>query len=102
MTVKPEPYAVRAHAQGALLDIKVRPGSKHRGISGFSGARLSISVISPPRKGKANKEALVLLSETLAIPRSSMVIIRGLTSRHKTILLKGISAHELHSRLTDV
>jgi len=38
--------------------------------------------------GKANKEVLKLLAKDLGVPKSSLVITRGITSREKVIRIK--------------
>ena len=48
-----------------------------------------VYVTCVPEDGKANKEVLKLLAKELGVPKSALVILRGQTSRHKIIELKG-------------
>lgn len=45
-------------------------------------------VSSPPVKGRANAEMMKMLAKHLGVPRSKLAIIRGETSREKTIEIR--------------
>ena len=44
-----------------------------------------VYVTSPPESGKANAAVVKLLSKFLGLPKSSMTVVRGTTSRNKAI-----------------
>jgi uncharacterized protein (TIGR00251 family) len=67
------------------IELTVRPGASRRGIIRADGDRLVVGVNSSPEKGKANDELIEYLADELRIPRSAMIIVRGTTSRRKTI-----------------
>ncbi len=76
------------------LQIRVTPGAAKNEISGiWQGAeddtRLAVKVTAPPDKGKANAAIIKLLSTALGLPKSSISIIAGETSRLKTVALAG-------------
>jgi hypothetical protein len=52
-----------------------------------------------PENGQANEAVIRLLAETLALPRSAVSIVRGLTGRDKIVLLDGITPEALDGRL---
>ena len=91
--------AVREHAEGSLIHIKVRPGSSRQGLEGMSGGRLVTCVHSPPEKGKANREALKVLADALSLPPSRLEVIKGASSRNKTVLARDISPDTVRARL---
>jgi uncharacterized protein (TIGR00251 family) len=91
---------IRAHRDGTLIDLKVKPGSSLRKLQYTDNAGLLISVNSPPARGKANKEMIKVLAEKLALPPSSLEITSGYKSRHKTILAYGIDVGEVRTRLS--
>ena len=91
--------AVRGHADGTLMELKVHPSSSRSGLGGMSGGRLSLYVHSPAEKGRANKEALKLLADALGLPASRLELMRGASSRHKTALVRGLSPEEVCSAL---
>ena len=91
--------AVSEHAEGSLIAIKVRPGSSRHGVEGMSAGRLVVCVHSPPEKGKANREVLKVLADALSVPPSSLEVVKGASSRHKTVLARGLSRASARDRL---
>jgi uncharacterized protein YggU (UPF0235/DUF167 family) len=47
-------------------------------------------VSEPPEDGRANEAVLRLLAKTLDVPRSSLEIVSGRTSREKIVVLDGL------------
>jgi uncharacterized protein YggU (UPF0235/DUF167 family) len=52
-------------------------------VMGWRGETLRVSVTAPPEGGKANRAVIALLAEELAVPPSSISLVRGATSRDK-------------------
>ena len=52
-----------------------------------------------PERGKANDAVLELLAETLAVPRASVTLVSGGSSRNKIVELAGIEPAEIERRL---
>jgi uncharacterized protein (TIGR00251 family) len=65
--------------------IKVSPSSCKDEISGWQGEWLKIRVKAPPNDGKANDAVLSLLATDLQVPKNSIRITSGHTSRIKRI-----------------
>ncbi len=84
--------------EGILLNIRAHPGSSKKKVE-TSSQRIDIYMNSPAEKGKANKEAMSVLAKALAIPVSSIEIVRGEKSRNKTVLIKGLDLENAKSRL---
>ncbi|WP_141266225.1 DUF167 domain-containing protein [Thermodesulfovibrio sp. Kuro-1] len=74
---------------GYLLKVLVKTGTKIAGIEGIEGNTLKLRLAAQPHDGLANKELIEMLSEILNIPKSRIEIIKGKTSKHKIIKLKG-------------
>ena len=55
-------------------------------------AALSVRVRAVPDKGAANAAVTALLAETLAVPKSRIVLTAGATARLKTFLIEGDGA----------
>ncbi|WDI30467.1 DUF167 family protein [Hyphococcus flavus] len=75
---------------GAVLFIRVSTNAKKDDIVGVwrgpdGEERLSIRVMSPPDKGKANKAIIALLANAVDEPKSALTIASGETSRLKTV-----------------
>ncbi len=94
--------AVREHAAGSLIYIKVRPGSSRQGLEGTSGGRVVVCVHSPAEKGKANRDVLKVLAEALDLPASRLEIVKGTSSRHKTVLARGLAPGTARARLASL
>jgi len=75
--------------------VKVKPNAGRSRIEGFKDGCLRVKVAVPPEKGRANREMISLLSHALKISRGSIDIIRGITSRTKTVVVSGFSRQEL-------
>lgn len=65
--------------------VKVKPNSQQQKITEESDGSLTISLKSPPVDGKANEELIKLLSKKFHVPKSSIRIKSGLSSRQKLI-----------------
>lgn len=55
---------------------------------GYYDDAVKIKLTAPPVDGSANKLCLKYLSKCLHIPKSSLEIVAGHSSRNKTILVK--------------
>ena len=93
------PSFVREQADGVLLAVKLQPRSSVNQIGEPLGAELRIKVTAPPVDSAANEALVRLLADTLELPRSQIELIRGHTSRHKTVKVHGLSAGQVLSKL---
>jgi len=94
------PAWLRPQADGLLLAVKLQPRASANAVCGPLGDELRIKVTAPPVDAAANEALLRLLADVLDCPRSRIALVRGHTSRHKTILLQGLSAAVALSKLT--
>jgi len=79
-------------AGGTLLSVKLQPRASKNEIGAPLGDELKIKVTAPPVDAAANQALIELLAETLGCSRGKVELLRGQTSRHKTILLHGFTA----------
>ena len=84
---------------GASLTVKLHPRAKRNAITGSVGGAVKISLTAPPIQGRANQACIEFLAELLKLPRSSITIAAGQTSRNKLIRISGLSAAEVQARL---
>ena len=75
--------------KGNILEVYIKPNAKKTGIEGLHNGRIKIKIVSPPEKGKANKELIGLVSKITGISKSRIRIISGITSNYKNILISG-------------
>jgi hypothetical protein len=83
---------LRETAGGTLLSVKLQPRASKNEIGEPLGEELKIKVTAPPVDAAANQALVELLAEKLGCARGRVELIRGQTSRHKTVLLHGFTA----------
>jgi uncharacterized protein (TIGR00251 family) len=86
-------------AAGATFTVRLHPRAKKNAITGELGDALKLSLTAPPLEGRANSACIEFLADLLKLPRSSITIAAGQTSRNKIIRVSGMSAAELEARL---
>ena len=93
------PAFLNSQADGVLLSIKLQPRASKNEICAPIGNELKIKVTAPPVDAAANEALIKLLAETLGCGRNRVELIRGRTSRHKTVLLHGFKLEEIAAKL---
>jgi hypothetical protein len=93
------PSFLQVHGRGVYLKVKLQPRASKSGIARAVGDELKIKVTAPPVESAANEALLGLLAEKLDCPRSALQLVRGHTSRHKTVYVDGVSVAEVQARL---
>lgn len=83
----------------ARICIRVYPTAARNEVVGFSDGILRVRVSAPPVRGKANRELVAFLSQLLDVSKNNISIIRGHTSRNKTIAIYDLSEEEVLKRL---
>ena len=86
-------------AAGATFVVKVHPRAKKNAITGTVGDAIKLALTAPPIEGRANEACIEFFAKFLNVPRSSITIAAGQTSRRKVIRVAGLSAQELGKRL---
>lgn len=74
------------------VSIVVKPGSKKGPMvqPGLLDNELLVYVREPALEGKANKAVIQLVAEYYDVPKTSIEIVRGLTSSHKVLRIDGL------------
>jgi uncharacterized protein (TIGR00251 family) len=93
------PNFLRVQKDGTYLAVKLQPRASRNEIGEALGDELKIKVTAPPVDAAANEALVRLLAETLDCPRGNVQLLRGHTSRHKTVLVRGVAAAEILKRL---
>lgn len=81
-------------AGGALVAVRLTPGSSANAIRGIArdedgSIHLKITVTAVPEDGKANAALLKLLAKTWKLPKTSLTVASGATSRRKVVHIAG-------------
>ena len=86
-------------SQGVSFAVKVHPRAKKDAITGELGDALKVSLTTPPVEGRANDACIEFFAKLLKVPRSSVTIASGQTSRNKVIRVAGVSREYVVDRL---
>jgi uncharacterized protein (TIGR00251 family) len=84
---------------GVSFAVRVQPRARRNAIVGELGDALKIALTAPPVEGRANEACIEFLAELLDVPRASVTIASGQSSRNKVIRVTGISVAEIRRRL---
>jgi hypothetical protein len=87
---------------GIYLNIHVVPNSSSAGIKGLYGKSLKIRLRSLPKNGRANKEALRLISDFLGLKPQDIEIVKGASSRDKKIFIRSEQPGSLVEKLRSI
>ncbi|HLK34589.1 MAG TPA: DUF167 domain-containing protein [Terriglobales bacterium] len=90
---------IRDTPGGCSFTVKVQPRARKSAITGVVGDALKITLTAPPVEGKANQACVEFLAEILNVPRSSVTIVSGQTSRNKVVRITGRTTAEVEERV---
>jgi len=76
---------MRVSVDEVVIEVAARPRASRRGVVRATPDALVIALNSAPEKGNANVELIEFLADQLRVPRSAVMIVRGETSRRKTV-----------------
>ena len=79
--------------------VKVHPRAKKNAITGELGDALKLSLTTPPVEGRANEACIDFFAKLLKVPRSSVTIASGATSRNKVIRVAAVNREYVMERL---
>lgn len=73
------------------LRVKVTPKAHVNEIAGWENGELRVRIAAVPEKGAANQQLIKFLAKTLGVAKSQIELVAGESSRHKRLIVKGIS-----------
>jgi len=91
----PMPLSIKADAAGITFDVQVVPRASRVRLGPVIGDRLKIQLTAPPVDGAANDALRDALARALGVPRSAVRIVRGESSRKKTVRVEGATRQAL-------
>ena len=88
-----------------LIMVKLTPSARQNAVHGWEQdangeSILRVSVTEVPENGKANKALIKLLAKSLKCAKSNIEIRKGETNRLKQLKIFGMTAHEIHEKLS--
>jgi hypothetical protein len=101
MKSNPDPVCLKISesADGITISIHVQPKASRNEITGTHDGEMRIRLTSPPVEGAANRLCIEYLAKLLKTPKSSITIIGGDKSRHKTIRISAMSRTQFLEQL---
>jgi uncharacterized protein (TIGR00251 family) len=92
---------IQESAKGATFAVKVHPRARKNAITGVVGDALKLAITAPPVDGRANLGVIEFFADLFAIPRSSVTIASGETSRNKIVRIAGVSKEVAEQKLAE-
>ena len=89
----------REGRDGVSFAVRVQPRARRNAVIGELGDALKIALTAPPVDGRANEACIEFFANLLDLPRSSVKIASGQSSRDKVIRVTGLAVPELKKRL---
>lgn len=84
---------IRKNPEGVIFKVCVQPRSSKNTVCGLHGHALKIKLTAPPVDNAANQMCIKFLAKLLGVPKSSIEILSGQTSRTKQVLLRSKQAN---------
>lgn len=78
---------LRNTKEGVTLSVRVTPNASCNKLTRLSEDRLGVKLTAPPIEGRANKALIKFLAKKTGVPKSSITIVRGHSSRDKILLI---------------
>ena len=89
-----KPWTTRDDEGGVLIRLRAQPGaSRNQIITGLDGT-LKVKITAAAVGGAANRALIKFLSKVLSVPKSSIALRSGETTRDKVVFVQGVSADE--------
>ena len=89
------PSWLTADERGVVLQIFVQPRASRNQITGLQGDELKVRLTSPPVEGAANKSCGEYFAKLLGVAKGAVELVAGDKSRHKRLLVRGVTAAEV-------
>ena len=84
-----DPLRVDVRGTVVRVSVHVQPRASRSEIIGQHGAALKVRLHAPPVDGAANEALVHLLADSLGVPRRSVRVVAGATSRTKMVEVDG-------------
>jgi uncharacterized protein YggU (UPF0235/DUF167 family) len=81
------------------LEIHVRPNGSRTAVGGTHDGALIVRVVEPATAGRATAAALGAVADALGVPRRSVALVRGATSRRKIVEVTAGPEHGIEERI---
>ena len=86
-------------ARPTAVSFYVQPRASKTEVVGRHGDAIKIRVKAPPVDGAANVELIRFLAKRFKVPRKSVVLVSGSSSRQKQVVIEGVTPTEIAESL---
>lgn len=86
---------LKVSKDGIILTVKILPNASKNAIIKTDENDIKVKITAQPIDGKANKALIEFLSKQFKVPKSYFEIIKGETSKEKTLFIKNIDNEKL-------
>ncbi len=87
---------IKETKDGLILQLKISPNaSKNAIVKDETGVKIKLT--AQPIEGKANKALIEFLSKQLKVPKTYIEILKGDTSKDKTLLIKVVGSDKIEN-----
>lgn len=83
-----------------MIAVHAQPGAKKSAVVGLHDQALKIRIAAPPVEGRANDALTAFVADVLGVPRRTVSIVKGESSREK-LLLVAVAAADPSRLLSD-
>ena len=80
---------LRMDGDAVTFRVRVAPRASREAIAGVHDGALKVSLTAPPVEGEANAALTKLLAKRLGVAKRDVEIVRGGSSRDKTVRVEG-------------
>lgn len=80
---------------GILIEIHCQPRASRSEFAGLYGDAVKLRLKAPPVDGKANEEAINVISKAFGVPKKHIMLKAGQSSRKKTFFIEGIGLDDV-------
>lgn len=77
------------------FDVRVAPRASRDAVQGIHDGALKVALTAPPVEGAANAALCKLIAKTLGVPKRAVTIVRGETSRNKSVHVQGVRPSDM-------
>ena len=84
--------------QETTIAVRASPSGSKDEVVGLRNGALHLRVTAPAHEGKANAALMELLARALRVPKGSLRIVRGHSSRQKVVAVRNLSHDEIAQR----
>ncbi len=90
---------IKADGDALCFPVKAVPRASRNEIGEVREGALVVRLCAPPVEGKANAALVEFLAGALKIRKKQVAIKLGDKSRHKVVMITGLSSEELQTKL---